>query len=172
MLSLAPRLSTWRYPQPQLGRLQMPIDSRYAAPAAVNRYLLPAATLSSKPAVRRCCCRSTGQTERQTDGRIPDRCRDPAPHPMRAASWRPRNSTELYASIFVVIALLHYQWMGVRNVPRQQYFHCVAMISQFAHCHYYISCCKVALSFVLHFPLCALRSFKFRSCIFSRPAAR
>ena len=32
-LSLVPRLWTWRYPQPQLGRLQISIDSRYAAPA-------------------------------------------------------------------------------------------------------------------------------------------
>ena len=32
VLSLVPRLSTWRYPQ--LGRLQLLTDSRYAAPAA------------------------------------------------------------------------------------------------------------------------------------------
>jgi len=36
--------------------------------AAVDRYLLPATDLSSKPAARRCCCRSTGQTDGRTDG--------------------------------------------------------------------------------------------------------
>ena len=36
--------------------------SRTAA-AAIDRYLLPAPDLSSKPAGRRCCCRSTGQTD-------------------------------------------------------------------------------------------------------------
>jgi len=36
--------------------------------AAIDRYLLPAPDLSSKPAGRRCCCRSTGQTNGRTDG--------------------------------------------------------------------------------------------------------
>ena len=40
-----------------------------AAAAAIDRYLLPAPVLSSKPADRRCCCRSTGQTDGRTDGR-------------------------------------------------------------------------------------------------------
>jgi len=35
--------------------------------AAIDRYLLPAPDLSSKPADRRCCCRSTGQTDGRTD---------------------------------------------------------------------------------------------------------
>ena len=38
-----------------------------AAAAAVDRYLLPAPDLSSKPAGRRCCCRLTGQTDGRTD---------------------------------------------------------------------------------------------------------
>ena len=37
-----------------------------AAAAAIDRYLPPATDLSSKPAGRRCCCRSTGQTDGQT----------------------------------------------------------------------------------------------------------
>ena len=38
------------------------------ATAAIDRYLLPAPDLSSKPAAasRYCCCRLTGQTDRQT----------------------------------------------------------------------------------------------------------
>ena len=47
--------------------------SRHAAPPAIDRYLLPAPELSSKPAARRCCCRSTGQTDRRVDGRTLDR---------------------------------------------------------------------------------------------------
>jgi len=39
----------------------------HATAAAIDRYLLPALDLSSKPAGRRCCCR-TGQTDRRTDG--------------------------------------------------------------------------------------------------------
>ena len=37
--------------------------TRRAAAAAIDRYLLAAPDLSSKPAGRRCCCRSTGQTD-------------------------------------------------------------------------------------------------------------
>jgi len=44
-----------------------------AAIAAIDRYLLPAPDLSSKPAGRRCCCRSMGQTDGETDGRTFDR---------------------------------------------------------------------------------------------------
>ena len=58
----------WRWPQLELRRRQL-----------YDRYLLPAPRLrqvadidrkpvSSKPAARRCCCRSTGQTDRWTDG--------------------------------------------------------------------------------------------------------
>jgi len=39
--------------------------SRGAA-AAIDRYVLPAPVFSSKPAGRRCCCRSTGQTDVRT----------------------------------------------------------------------------------------------------------
>jgi len=53
-----------------------------AAAAAVDQYLLPAPDLSSKPAGRRCCCRSTGQT----GGRAPHRYIDRASHTMQAAS--------------------------------------------------------------------------------------
>ena len=65
VLSLVPRLSTWRYPQPQLGRLQLSVDSRYAAPAAVDRYLLPAPELSSKPDA---LAAAVDRRDRQTDG--------------------------------------------------------------------------------------------------------
>ena len=40
---------------------------RRAAAAAVDRYMLPAPDLSSKPAGRRCRCRSTRQTDGRTD---------------------------------------------------------------------------------------------------------
>ena len=49
---------------------------------AVDRYLLQAPALSSKPEARRCCCRSTGQT----NGRTPDRYIDPVWHTIRTAS--------------------------------------------------------------------------------------
>jgi len=57
-----------------------------APAAAIDRYLLPAPELSSKPASRRCCCRSTGQTDGQTDGRMDTRwlCK-PAP---RVKNWK------------------------------------------------------------------------------------
>jgi len=45
----------------------------YRAAAAIDRYLLPAPDLNSKLAGRHCCCRSTGQTDVQTDGRTLDR---------------------------------------------------------------------------------------------------
>ena len=41
-----------------------------AAAAAIDRYLLPAPDLSSKPADRRCCYRSTGQTDGRNDTRL------------------------------------------------------------------------------------------------------
>jgi len=39
------------------------------APAAIDQYLLQTPALSSKPAGCRCCFRSMGQTDGQTDGR-------------------------------------------------------------------------------------------------------
>ena len=51
-----------------------------------DRYLLQAPALSSKPAARRRCCRSTGQTDGRTDGRTPDSYIDPASLAMRAAA--------------------------------------------------------------------------------------
>jgi len=45
-----------------------------ATATAIDRYLLPAPDLSSKPAGHRCsCCRSTGQTGGQTGGRTDTR---------------------------------------------------------------------------------------------------
>lgn len=59
----------------------------YAAPAAIDLYLLPAPALSSKSAARRCCCRSTDrQRRRRTDGRTLNHYIDHALHTMRAAS--------------------------------------------------------------------------------------
>jgi len=57
--------------------------------AATNQYPLLASELSSKPTAHRCCCRSTGQTDRtdRQNRRTADRCiMHGAPHPMRAAS--------------------------------------------------------------------------------------
>ena len=54
----------------------------HAATAAIDRYLLPAPDLCSKPADRRCCCRLMGQTDRQTDGRT-DRFMT-----LSASTWR------------------------------------------------------------------------------------
>jgi len=53
-------------PRRQLGRLQLLSD------------ICCRAELSSKPAARRCSCRSTGQTDGRTDGRTPDRYVDSA----------------------------------------------------------------------------------------------
>jgi len=49
----------------QLGHLQVSIDSRYAAPEAVDRFLLAAPRLRLAADVDR--------RDRQTDGRTPDR---------------------------------------------------------------------------------------------------
>ena len=51
-----------------------------SASACIDRRILP------KPADRRYCCRSTGQTDGRTDRRTPDRYIDPAQHTMLAAS--------------------------------------------------------------------------------------
>ena len=53
-------------PRRQLGRLQLLSD------------ICCRAELSSKPPARRCSCRSTGQTDRQTDGQTPGRYVDSA----------------------------------------------------------------------------------------------
>jgi len=64
-------------------------ERRAAAPLLLGpdsrrcRSIFPARTaLSSKPAARRCCCRSV----EQTDGRTLDRFVDPALHTVRAVS--------------------------------------------------------------------------------------
>jgi len=59
------------------------------APEAGDRF--PAGrALSSKPAGRRCCCRST----EETDGRTLDRYIDPAPHTMLAALTMQYNTVQ------------------------------------------------------------------------------
>jgi len=71
VLSLLRRLLTWRYPHRPLHH-----------GARSCRSICPThRALSSKPAGRRCCCRSMGQTDGRTD-----RCIDPGAHTMRAAS--------------------------------------------------------------------------------------
>ena len=57
----APQLRHWGGAVPPA-----PGSAAYAA-ASVDRYLLYAPELSSKPAARRYCCRSTGNRNRQTD---------------------------------------------------------------------------------------------------------
>jgi len=66
-------------------------ERRAAAPlllgagARRSQLISPARTaFSSKPAARRCCCRSMGQTDGQTDGRALDLFIYPAPHTTRA----------------------------------------------------------------------------------------
>ena len=67
-----PRLLTWRYPHLLLSALRRV--------PAIDRSLLHAPALSSKPAACRWCFRSTRQTDGWTDGRTPDRYIDPALH--------------------------------------------------------------------------------------------
>ena len=54
--------------------LQFSPPAYRAAAAAIGLYR-PAPDLSSKPTGRRCCCRSTGQADRRTNGRTRDRFR-------------------------------------------------------------------------------------------------
>jgi len=49
--------------------LLLSAGARSMAPAAIDRYPLHTPALSSKPADRRCCCRSMGQTDGRTDSR-------------------------------------------------------------------------------------------------------
>ena len=51
---------------PRLSNMTLPAAAA-RAPAAVERYLLHASELSSKPVARRCCWRLTGQTDGRTD---------------------------------------------------------------------------------------------------------
>ena len=55
----APRLTIWRYPPPQLGRLQLAIGICQHRCSAANQ----------PHAAAYCCCRSTGQTDGWTDTR-------------------------------------------------------------------------------------------------------
>jgi len=50
------------------------------------RSISPAHRALSKPAARRCCCQSMGQTDGQTDGWTPNRYIDPAPYTLRTVS--------------------------------------------------------------------------------------
>ena len=89
MLSLVPRLSTWRYPLPQIWRLQLSIDSRYATPVSIYRYRLLMPRLRQAADVR--------QQDRQTDGQTSDRYIDSTLHTMRAAPrTRPRKFRKFY----------------------------------------------------------------------------
>jgi len=45
------------------------LHGAHTAPAAIDRYLLPAWRSAANPPGRRCCCQSMGQTDGQTDGR-------------------------------------------------------------------------------------------------------
>jgi len=56
--------------EPRQSALNMTLPAAAArASAAIDRYLLHAPELSSKPAARCCCCRSMGQTDGRTDTR-------------------------------------------------------------------------------------------------------
>ena len=78
--------------EPRPSAVNMHEASRIILPSAgaCSRYRSIAGTRCTKPAARRCCCRSTGQTDRRTDrrtnGRTPDSYIGPAPHTMRSAS--------------------------------------------------------------------------------------
>jgi len=56
-----------RYVGTPYGLTEIYAAAAAAAAAAIDRYLLPAPDLSNKPASRRRCCRSTGQTDGRTD---------------------------------------------------------------------------------------------------------
>jgi len=102
VLSLVPRLSTWRYPQPQLGReQQISSGRRYAAPVAIDRHLLPVPELSSKPSH---AAAAVDRRDRRTDGRTPDRSIDPAPHAMRGRNKSRILDWRLHGSKFSCIA--------------------------------------------------------------------
>ena len=63
--------------EPRFSALNMTLPAAAArAPAVLDRYMPHAPDLSSKPAARRRCCQSTGQT----DGQTPDRYSNPASH--------------------------------------------------------------------------------------------
>jgi len=68
-VSLVPRLPTGHCPHLLLNAVLRRSCCWAPAPAAADRYLLPAGALSNKPASRRCCCRLMGQTDGRTDGR-------------------------------------------------------------------------------------------------------
>ena len=87
LLSLLRRLSTWRCPH-SLMSTGAPAARRPQRARSYRSISSAHRTLSSKPAGRRCCCWSTGQTDGRTDRQTdtPDRYIYPAPHTTRAAS--------------------------------------------------------------------------------------
>jgi len=68
MLSLVPRFSTWRYPRPQLRRLQISINRAYLAPAHGLREAAAALWSRRQILIERQLL-STGQTDGRTDTR-------------------------------------------------------------------------------------------------------
>jgi len=80
-LSLVPRLSTWRCPRPQLQRLQQ------ISIAGTRRCSCRSISATRAQAAASGRCRPKGQTDARTDGRTDtDRCTDPVPYSMQAAS--------------------------------------------------------------------------------------
>ena len=68
------------------GRIAVSLPASAArAPAAIDRYVLHVLELSSKPAARRCCCRSTGQTDGRTD---PTALHRPRAGNVTSAGWQ------------------------------------------------------------------------------------
>ena len=90
VLSLVPRFSTWRCPQPQLRRLKISIDSWYGASAAVDRYLLHARAGAQQQTSGTSLLLSIDGTDGLTNGlRTPDRYTDPVPFKLcRTYTWQ------------------------------------------------------------------------------------
>jgi len=72
------------YTEPPPSAVNMTLPAFAAELRRLQHDACPQQALSRKPACNRSCCRSTGHT----DGLTPNRCIDPAPHTMRAASTR------------------------------------------------------------------------------------
>jgi len=85
-------MSVLRY----LRRLWVSMTRLLLSAGACDRLIFPA----RKPAARRCCYRSMGQTDGRTDGRTPGRYIDPPRHIIRAASvttvWLAGNPAHWY----------------------------------------------------------------------------
>jgi len=86
---------------------QISLNNWYVAPAAaaIDGYLQPTLTLSSKSSARCCCCWSTGkqtcgQMNGWTDRQRFDRYIDPAPHTMWAASTKVKNVLHVWTGLW------------------------------------------------------------------------